>query len=52
MEGLLVPHLHQYQPCIIPTAITLRIIAHSPLRIVECITTERVIPGQTAELVE
>lgn len=53
MEGdVLVTHLHQHQPSIIPASVAIRIIAHTPLRIVQHVAAEGVIARQTAQFVK
>jgi hypothetical protein len=49
---LLVLDLDEYQPRIVPAAVALWIIAHPPLRIIQCVSAEWVVSGQVAELVQ
>ncbi len=51
-EDLLISHLDEDQPSIVPATITLWIIADLPLCIVKTLTTERVIPSQATEFIE
>lgn len=51
-KALLVSHLDQHQPSIVPAPITLRIIAHPPFRIIQYLTTEGIVTCETSKLVE
>lgn len=47
-EFLLILHLAENQPSIVPTSVALRIIAHSPFRIVQGVTAEWVVSCESA----
>lgn len=51
-SNLLVSHLHEYQPSVVPATIAFRVVANFPFRIVQAFAAEGVVPSQAAEFIE